>query len=224
MIAETITPIAGGACVDGVPVGLAVGEIATPLGPMVAAASSRGVCLLEFTDRGASGVGVGAGVAAQMATVIRRLGATAHGRVSPAAEGWVASVRRELEAYFAGELRAFETPLDLAGTAFQVRVWEALRQIGYGRRESHGGLARHMGAARATRAVAAANGANRVAIMVPCHRVVAADGRLWGYAGGLERKAFLLDLEARSAGGAGVDSGTAAVGTLFAWAGRSSAS
>ena len=103
--------------------------------------------------------------------------------------------RRQLEEYFAGERREFSLALDAAGTGFQRRVWEALRGIPFGATMSYGGLARRIGNPRAVRAVGLANGRNPISIVVPCHRVIGADGSLTGYGGGLERKRFLLALE-----------------------------
>jgi O-6-methylguanine DNA methyltransferase len=117
---------------------------------------------------------------------------------------WVASqektraARRELEAYFAGRLRKFMMPLDLRGTPFQLKVWRALRGIPYGQTRSYSDIARKVGRPRAFRAVGQANHRNPMAIVVPCHRVVAADGSLGGYGGGLKMKQFLLDLEKRT--------------------------
>jgi methylated-DNA-[protein]-cysteine S-methyltransferase len=105
-------------------------------------------------------------------------------------------VRGQLEEYFAGERRDFEVRLALHGNPFEQRVWEALRQIPYGDTVSYGEIARRIGDPGAARAVGLANGRNPVAVIVPCHRVIGADGSLTGYGGGLERKRFLLDLEA----------------------------
>ena len=103
----------------------------------------------------------------------------------------------ELVAYFQGELDALDRlAVDLAGTPFQMEVWAALRTIPVGTTLSYGALATRIGRPSAVRAVAAANGANPVALVVPCHRVIAADGKLHGYAGGLHRKAWLLQYEA----------------------------
>jgi methylated-DNA-[protein]-cysteine S-methyltransferase len=103
---------------------------------------------------------------------------------------------RQLRAYFAGELREFDLPLDPDGTEFQRRVWDELRRIGYGQTASYGELAVRLGMPRgASRAVGAANGRNPIGIVVPCHRVVGANGSLSGYAGGVERKQLLLRLE-----------------------------
>jgi methylated-DNA-[protein]-cysteine S-methyltransferase len=102
---------------------------------------------------------------------------------------------RQLRAYFAGDLRRFELPLDLAGTPFQQRVWRELRKIPYGETLSYGQLACNLGTPAAVRAVGAANGANPVPIVVPCHRVIGASGKLVGYGGGLPLKRRLLALE-----------------------------
>ncbi len=107
------------------------------------------------------------------------------------------AARRELAAYFGGEPVAFSVPVSLGGTPFQARVWAALAEIPHGETVSYGTLAARVGDARAAQAVGAANGQNPVAVVVPCHRVVGADGSLTGYAGGLERKRALLTLESR---------------------------
>ncbi|MGH3411559.1 MAG: methylated-DNA--[protein]-cysteine S-methyltransferase [Marmoricola sp.] len=106
------------------------------------------------------------------------------------------SAAGQLTAYFAGELTEFDLPLSPMGTAFQQRVWEQLRGIGYGATASYGEIARRLGMTNAaSRAVGLANGRNPIPIVVPCHRVVGADGSLTGYAGGLDRKRTLLELE-----------------------------
>jgi methylated-DNA-[protein]-cysteine S-methyltransferase len=107
-----------------------------------------------------------------------------------------AAVRDQLGEYFTGRRTSFDVPLTLAGTAFQRRVWSALLEIPYGESISYGELARRVGIPSAARAVGTANGLNPVAVIVPCHRVIGADGSLTGFGGGLERKRFLLDLEA----------------------------
>ena len=106
----------------------------------------------------------------------------------------------QLGAYFSGELTGFDLPLTLGGTEFQRAVWAGLRAIGYGETISYSELARRIGQPSATRAVGLANGRNPVAIVVPCHRVIGADGSLTGYGGGMERKRFLLGLEQRVSG------------------------
>jgi len=104
----------------------------------------------------------------------------------------------QLQEYFAGRRRTFDLPLAPTGTAFQRAVWRALEDIPYGRTESYGTLADRVGRPRAVRAVGAANGRNPISIIVPCHRVIGADGSLTGYGGGLDAKRFLLALEARA--------------------------
>jgi methylated-DNA-[protein]-cysteine S-methyltransferase len=105
------------------------------------------------------------------------------------------SVSEQLAAYFCGELRDFDIPLRMPGTPFQCQVWEGLRAIPYGSTVSYAELARRIGRPGASRAVGSANGRNPISIVVPCHRVIAADGTLGGYGGGLERKEWLLEHE-----------------------------
>ena len=107
----------------------------------------------------------------------------------------LATTARQLDTYFAGRLRTFDLPLALVGTPFQHRVWSALRAIPFGETRSYGQLAKAIGKPSAMRAVGAANGRNPIAIVVPCHRVIGADGSLTGFGGGIERKKFLLSLE-----------------------------
>jgi methylated-DNA-[protein]-cysteine S-methyltransferase len=111
-----------------------------------------------------------------------------------------ADAREQLAEYFAGERTSFDVPVHLEGTDFQVRVWQALREIPYGTTISYGELARRVGRPTGARAVGAANGRNPVAVVVPCHRVIGADGSLTGFGGGTERKQLLLGLEAETAG------------------------
>ena len=105
---------------------------------------------------------------------------------------------RQLDDYFQGRLREFRLPLDLQGTRFQLRVWNALLRIPYGKTSSYSALARRIGSPKAARAVGSANGQNPIPIVVPCHRVVNADGGLGGYSCGLRYKKMLLDLEAEA--------------------------
>jgi AraC family transcriptional regulator of adaptative response/methylated-DNA-[protein]-cysteine methyltransferase len=163
--------------------GVATARIETPLGPMIAGAVDAGVCLLEFTGPRR--------LPAQMEMLRRRLG-------RPAADGEHAHLdhlRRELERYFAGELRVFTVPLVHPGTPFEERVWDGLLRIPYGETLSYAALAERLGRPDGQRAVGGANGRNRIAIVIPCHRVVNKGGGLGGYGGGLWRKRWLLDLE-----------------------------
>jgi methylated-DNA-[protein]-cysteine S-methyltransferase len=107
-----------------------------------------------------------------------------------------AGAREQLEQYFDGARREFDVELDLVGNPFELRVWDALLEIPYGETASYGQIAAALGEPAAARAVGLANARNPVALIVPCHRVIGADGSLTGYGGGLERKQFLLDLEA----------------------------
>lgn len=123
----------------------------------------------------------------------------------PSRTGWTrddtvfARATEQLDAYFAGELTDFEIELDLQGTEFQQRVWKALLTIPFGQTRSYGEIAEQIGAPGAARAVGLANGHNPIAIVVPCHRVIGASGKLTGYGGGLDRKQTLLALEQRRA-------------------------
>ena len=120
--------------------------------------------------------------------------------VAAGSEPVLASTALQLGAYFDGELTEFELPLSLGGSRFQRTVWAALRDIPYGETISYGKLASRIGQPSASRAVGLANGKNPVSIVVPCHRVIGADGSLTGYGGGIERKRFLLGLEQRVSG------------------------
>lgn len=119
----------------------------------------------------------------------------------PATTGWLRDdavfdeARRQLDAYFAGELREFDLPLAPAGSPFQREVWQALLTVPYGATRTYGAIARQVGRPDRARAVGAANGRNPIAIVIPCHRVIGAGGDLVGYGGGLPRKAWLLSLE-----------------------------
>ncbi len=108
----------------------------------------------------------------------------------------LADVATQLSEYFAGSRRAFDLKLSMNGNPFERRVWDELIEIPYGETASYGQIAHRVGAASAARAVGLANGRNPIAVIVPCHRVIGSDGSLTGYGGGLERKRFLLDLEA----------------------------
>ena len=155
----------------------------SPLGPLVAGANAQGICLLEFSDRRM--------LEAQFATVRQRFCSP----VVPGSNAHLEKLKVELENYFAGALRKFSVPLLYPGTDFQRRVWEQLLEIPYGETRSYQELAGAVGDPKAVRAVGRANGLNRIAIVIPCHRVINKGGELGGYGGGLRRKQFLLDLE-----------------------------
>ena len=155
----------------------------TPLGPMVAGATSKGVCLLEFADRRM--------LETQLKRIAKRLGQPP----VPGEHPLLDQLSGQLDEYFRGERRDFDLPLVLSGTPFQERVWNALLRIPYGETISYDELARRVDCPGGQRAVGRANGDNRIAVVVPCHRVIRASGAMGGYGGGLPRKQWLLDLE-----------------------------
>ncbi len=165
----------------------------TPLGPMVAIGDEAALYLLEYADR--------RGLERQ----IERLRVRAEAGVVPGRTGPIAQIERELAAYFDGSSMRFETPLARIGSAFQNAVWDALLAIPPGYTRSYAELAGAIGRPRAVRAAARANGANPFAIVIPCHRVINADGALCGYGGGLPRKRWLLEHERRWASPATAD-------------------
>ncbi|MCC6677270.1 MAG: methylated-DNA--[protein]-cysteine S-methyltransferase [Phycisphaerales bacterium] len=175
--------------------------IETPLGPVLAVAGDDGLCLLEFVDR--------RGLPAQIETLRRRFG----GAVVPGPAPHLDSIEAELSRYFAGRLTEFRTPLAIRGTPFQEQVWAALRAIPLGATRSYAQIAREIGRPSAVRAVARANGDNRLAIIIPCHRVIGSDGSATGYGGGVWRKLRLLELERDAARGLGLP--TSAPAGLF---------
>jgi AraC family transcriptional regulator of adaptative response/methylated-DNA-[protein]-cysteine methyltransferase len=163
----------------------------TPLGPMTAIADEAALHLLEYADR--------RGLERQ----IERLRSRAKAGIVPGRTRPIAQIEAELAAYFAGRSMRFATPLARHGSPFQIAVWDALVAIPAGQTRSYTGLGHAIGRPSAVRAVAQANGANPFAIVVPCHRVINADGTLGGYGGGLPRKRWLLDHERRWAAAPG---------------------
>ncbi len=155
----------------------------TPVGPLVAGATDEALCLLEYPDRRM--------MESQLETLRRRLGRP----LAPGHSPILDRLRTQLGEYFDGRRTTFDLPLDYPGSPFQRRVWDALLRIPYGETRTYAALAREIGAPGAARAVGGANGANRIAIVIPCHRVIGADGGLGGYGGGLWRKLRLLELE-----------------------------
>lgn len=151
-------------------------EVGSPIGPLRLVARGAALRAIEFSPYPAAAVEA-VGERRDDLPVLRR-------------------TAEQLAAYFSGELRDFDLPLDPGGTPFQQRVWAELARIGYGTTTSYGEVARRLGmTGAASRAVGLANGRNPIPVVVPCHRVIGADGRLTGYAGGLERKQLLLELE-----------------------------
>ena len=156
----------------------------TPLGDMLALFSDAGLCLLEFKGQ---------------KRLEREVAQVEAARGGPAVPGENALTRRlgkQLDAYYAGRRKHFDIPIDLVGTPFQKSVWQALLEIPYGATWSYAQEAAHIGRPTAVRAVASANGNNKISVVIPCHRVIGSDGTLTGYGGGLPRKEWLLNMEA----------------------------
>lgn len=160
-----------------------VAQMTSPLGPIMIAGDKDAIVLVEFWDRRM--------LETQFQVLQKRLNVHFY----PGENAMIARMRDELTSYFAGSLRQFTTPLHCPGSAHQQRVWQAMTQIPYGQTVSYSELAARSGRPSAARAVAKAVGENRLAIVLPCHRIVGSNGKLTGYGGGLWRKRFLLDLE-----------------------------
>lgn len=167
---------------------ISVTRIPTPLGPMMAGATAAGICLLEFTDR------------RMIETQVERLRKYLKAELIPGKSPFFEQLTAELDLYFEGKLKGFTVPLVTPGTDFQQQVWRVLQKIPYGKTRSYKDQAIAIDNLKAIRAVATANGDNRIAILIPCHRVIGSDGSMTGYGGGVWRKQWLLDLERKSAG------------------------
>lgn len=168
---------------------ITITRMLTPLGPMLAGATEEGICLLDFGDRRA------------LETELKQLNAALGARCVPGKSKYFEALEKQLTEYFTGTRKAFDVPLVQVGTPFQKAAWKGLQTIPYGATRSYEEQARRLGRPRAVRAVAQANGANRISIIVPCHRVIGKNGKLTGYGGGLWRKQYLLNLEARGSKG-----------------------
>lgn len=161
----------------------------TPLGEMLACASSSGLCLLEFADTPADAPRL----QKELNALQRLLAAT----IAPGVNIHIQETQRQLQDYFRGVRRDFSVVLHMSGTAFQQRVWNGLLRIPYGQTVSYQEEAQTINQPSAVRAVANANGANRMSIIIPCHRVIGKNGQLVGYGGGVARKQWLLQHEQR---------------------------
>lgn len=159
----------------------------TPLGPMFACATEEGVCLLEFTDR------------RMLETEFNDLRRRLKAEILPGTNKHLVLLQKEVEEYFNGTRKTFTVPLYTPGSSFQQAVWKSLMNIPYGTTRSYKGQAAMMQRPEAIRAVASANGHNRVCIIIPCHRVIGESGALTGYGGGLPRKKWLLEHEIKNA-------------------------
>ena len=162
---------------------LALSSFETTLGPMLVAGDEHGICLLEFFD--------GSSVASEIERLEKRTKSTLiKGEASS-----IRSIKAELDAYFKGTLTVFKTALHLIGTDFQITAWKELTRTPHGQTRSYADQATAIGRPSACRAVANANGANQIAIVIPCHRIINSNGNLGGYAGGIARKQWLLNHE-----------------------------
>ncbi len=162
---------------------LSIDKINTPLGAMTCVASMEALCLLEFEDRW------------NLEKELVQLEELLEAKLVKGRNSVIESVDQQLQEYFHGSRKEFDVPLSTPGTAFQNRVWKALQDIPFGQTRSYKQQSIALGDVKAIRAVASANGQNRIAIIIPCHRVVGSDGSLTGYAGGVPRKKWLLDHE-----------------------------
>ncbi len=154
--------------------------LTTPLGAMFVCATKNGICLLEFIDE--------ENTKTQFENIQKKLNIS----VLEEKNKHIIQAKKELEEYFEGKRMTFEVKLEYIGTDFQKKVWKNLHQIEYGKTRSYQQQSEYLGNLKAIRAVASANGMNKIAIIVPCHRVIGKNGKLTGYAGGLERKKWLL--------------------------------
>ncbi len=161
--------------------------IDSPLGPMLAIADEEKLFLLEFLQRRG------------LEREIERLRNKLEAAIVPGMSEPLHSISQELKSYFSGTLRKFKTPIFILGSSFQKKVWQVLQDVPYGRTWSYAAQATAMGFPASTRAVAKANGANQLAIVIPCHRIIKSDGTLGGYGGGIARKEWLLEHERRNA-------------------------
>jgi AraC family transcriptional regulator, regulatory protein of adaptative response / methylated-DNA-[protein]-cysteine methyltransferase len=161
-------------------------RLLSPLGPLLAGATEKGICLLEFADR------------RMLETQLSRLRVRLNAEILPGHSPFFEPLQTQLDEYFDENRKDFDVPLVLAGTNFQERAWNSLRTIPCGETRSYQQQAESIGQPSAVRAVARANGDNRIAILIPCHRVIGKNGRLTGYGGGLWRKRSLLELEGAS--------------------------
>ncbi len=161
-------------------------RIETPLGAMISCATDRGICLLEFSDR------------KMLETELKAIAKLLNAIIIQGHNKHFEKLEKELNEYFAGQRKIFTVPLHTPGTMFQNKVWSALQNISYGETKSYKEQSVAIENPKSVRAVANANGMNRISILIPCHRVIGANGELTGYGGGLWRKKYLIDLEKKN--------------------------
>jgi AraC family transcriptional regulator of adaptative response/methylated-DNA-[protein]-cysteine methyltransferase len=158
----------------------------SPVGSMVACATNQGVCLVDYMDRKI------------LETEFDYLRKEFNTDIQSGKNTHLVQLKKELAEYFDGKRVAFTVPVHASGTDFQINVWKVLQNIPYGDTRSYKQQAVAVGNIKVIRAVASTNGKNRINILIPCHRVIGSNGKLVGYGGGLERKQWLLDLEAEN--------------------------
>lgn len=158
-------------------------QINSPLGLLTVGATDKGICLLEFDDE------------QRIAKHLAQFNKREEVELITAKSDLITQAEEQLKAYFDGERKEFDLPLDMVGTDFQLKVWKELLKVPYGITRSYKEQAIAVGDLKAIRAVATTNGENRISILIPCHRIIGADGSLTGYGGGIWRKQKLLELE-----------------------------
>ncbi|MDP8162292.1 methylated-DNA--[protein]-cysteine S-methyltransferase [Pasteurella skyensis] len=163
-----------------------ISRLTTPLGAMFACATENGICLLEFVDR------------RMLETEFRDLQKRLNAKILTGENKHIVQVKKEIVEYFEGTRKTFDVKLDTPGTNFQQSVWNALQEIEYGTTTTYQTQAEKINNPKAIRAVAAANGYNRISIIIPCHRVIGKNGKLTGYGGGIERKKWLIEHERKN--------------------------
>jgi AraC family transcriptional regulator of adaptative response/methylated-DNA-[protein]-cysteine methyltransferase len=170
---------------------LTLKTIKTPIGEMLAGATDEGICLFDFSQR------------RMMTSIMNRIITALNAATCEGDHPHFATLENQMKDYFEGSRTTFNLPLHLLGTPFQVSVWNGLQQIEYGYTRSYKSQSIFLGNEKAIRAVARANGENGIAIIVPCHRVIGENGDLTGYGGGIWRKKWLLEHEAKHSGRSG---------------------
>lgn len=164
-----------------------INRLTTPLGPMFVCSTDNGICLLEFVDR------------RMLETEFKDLQKLLNANIISGENEHIKQVKKEIKEYFDGSRRTFDVKLETPGTDFQNSVWNCLQQIQYGTTTTYQIQAEKIDNPKAIRAVASANGYNRISIVVPCHRVIGKDGKMTGYGGGIERKKWLIEHERNNA-------------------------
>ncbi len=158
-------------------------EITTPLGIMIAGTTNQGLCLLEFQIKG------------RLEKQIIKLAKSLNSLPEVGMSSYLELTAHQIKEYFMGKRKKFDIPLVIQASEFQDKVWKELEKIPYGKTMTYKELSEKTGSGKAVRAVARANGENRIAILIPCHRIIGSNGKLIGYSGGIEKKRYLLNLE-----------------------------